>query len=116
MPTLHAAGVTIALTLSAVTDACWWLTARVCFSLSEERVAPGPRRTRMDSGQGMLTIRRLPDRNSCLQNGDYISIADGLLERRCFEIAQQFKSERFQILDSLKSHTRWIRRGIIECA
>src|SRR5713101_7202515 len=60
--------------------------------------------TWMESRQAMLKSACLPYGDGCLQNGNYVSISDGLLERRSLEGTQQFQLERFQILNRFETH------------
>src|SRR5258706_5651890 len=68
----------------------------------------------IESGQAMLRSPCLPYGDRCLQHLDYVSISDGLLQRRGLEVTQQFQSEGFQILDRLETHVFRRRRQIIE--
>src|SRR5882724_3267400 len=58
----------------------------------------------IESPQPMLRSPCLPYGDGCLQNGNYVSISDGLLERRSLEGTQQFQVERFQILNRFETH------------
>src|SRR6266404_3127914 len=70
---------------------CSWVVSRACA-------------TWIKSWQAMLRSACLPYGDRCLQHADYVSISDGFLQRRGLEVTQQFKPERFQILDSFKSY------------
>src|SRR5229473_2277194 len=70
--------------------------------------------TWIESWQAMLRSSCLPYGDRCLQHLDYVSISDGLLQRRGLEVTQQFQPEGFQILDRLKTHVCRIRRRIVE--
>src|SRR5713101_6513823 len=70
--------------------------------------------TWMESWQAMLRSPCLPYGDRCLQHLDYVSISDGLLQRRGLEGTKQFQPEGFQILDRLKTHVGRVRRRIVE--
>src|SRR5216684_3142054 len=72
--------------------------------------------TWIESRQAMLKSACLPYGDGCLQNGNYVSISDGLLERRGLEVTQQFQLERFQILNRFEALTGGIRRRVIKLA
>src|SRR6267143_3511238 len=77
-------------------------------------VVSRPSVTWIESWRDMLRSPCLPYGNCCLQHRDYVSISDGLLQRRGLEVTQQFQPERFQILDGLETHVCRIRRRIVE--
>src|SRR5713101_1691458 len=60
--------------------------------------------TSIESPQAMLKSPCLPYGDCRLQNGNYISISDGLLERRRLEVTQQFQPKRLQILNRFETH------------
>src|SRR5712664_3649361 len=70
----------------------------------------------MESRQAILKSLSLPYGDRCLQHGDYVSISEGLLERRGLEVTQQFQRKRLQILDRLEAYVCRIRRRVIEHA
>src|SRR6266849_7625884 len=72
--------------------------------------------TWIESWQAMLRSSCLPYGDRCLQHLDYVSISDGLLQRRGLEVTQQFQLERFQILNRFEALTGGIRRRVIKLA
>src|SRR5258708_2205996 len=70
--------------------------------------------TCMESWQDMLRSPCLPYGDRGLQHLDYVSISDGLLQRRGLEVTQQLQPEGFQILDILETHVGRVRRRIVE--
>src|SRR5258708_15178665 len=70
--------------------------------------------TWMESRHAMLESLSLPCGQGLPQNGNYIPISEGLLQKPRLEVAKQFQAEGFQILDRLETHMGRGWRSVVE--